>query len=105
MEKIILRDIPDLNKIDVYLANGGYSALKKVLIRNDRRSGNRGSEEIRSKRKRRSLFFYRVEVVFFSERTAISRNIFAATETKANREVLKTGKFLKRILISLLKAL
>lgn len=31
MEKIILKDIPDLNKIDVYTANGGYSALKKVL--------------------------------------------------------------------------
>ncbi|HMS64336.1 MAG TPA: NADH-quinone oxidoreductase subunit NuoF [Ignavibacteria bacterium] len=31
MEKIILKDIPDLNKIDVYTANGGYTALKKVL--------------------------------------------------------------------------
>lgn len=31
MEKIILKDIPDLNKIDVYTANGGYSALKKSL--------------------------------------------------------------------------
>ncbi|MEO8665999.1 MAG: NADH-quinone oxidoreductase subunit NuoF, partial [Ignavibacteria bacterium] len=31
MEKIILKDIPDLDKIDVYVANGGYSALKKVL--------------------------------------------------------------------------
>ncbi|HAY34848.1 MAG TPA: NADH-quinone oxidoreductase subunit NuoF [Ignavibacteria bacterium] len=31
MEKIILKDIPDLDKIDVYISNGGYSALKKVL--------------------------------------------------------------------------
>jgi len=31
MEKIILKDIPDLYKLDVYLANGGYSALKKAL--------------------------------------------------------------------------
>lgn len=31
MEKIILKDIPDLNKIDVYVANSGYTALKKVL--------------------------------------------------------------------------
>ena len=29
--KIILKDIPDLDKIEVYEANGGYSALKKVL--------------------------------------------------------------------------
>ncbi|MEO8210312.1 MAG: NADH-quinone oxidoreductase subunit F, partial [bacterium] len=31
MEKIILRDIPDLDKIDVYIANGGYKALKKAV--------------------------------------------------------------------------
>lgn len=31
MEKIILKDIPDLDKMDVYLASGGYSALKKCL--------------------------------------------------------------------------
>jgi len=31
MEKIILKDIPDLGNLDVYAANGGYSALKKVL--------------------------------------------------------------------------
>lgn len=31
MEKIILKDIPGLDKIDVYLANGGYTALKKCL--------------------------------------------------------------------------
>ncbi len=29
--KIILPDIPDLDKMDVYEANGGYSALKKAL--------------------------------------------------------------------------
>lgn len=29
--KIVLPDIPDLNKIEVYEANGGYSALKKAL--------------------------------------------------------------------------
>jgi NADH-quinone oxidoreductase subunit F len=29
--KIILKDIPDLHKIDVYESNGGYSALKKAL--------------------------------------------------------------------------
>jgi NADH-quinone oxidoreductase subunit F len=29
--KIILPDIPDLNKIDVYESNGGYSALKKAM--------------------------------------------------------------------------
>ena len=31
MEKIILKDIPDLDKIDVYISNGGYSGLKKCL--------------------------------------------------------------------------
>ncbi len=31
MEKIILKDIPDLYKIDVYKDHDGYSALKKVL--------------------------------------------------------------------------
>lgn len=31
MQKIILKDIKDLHKIDVYEANGGYSALKKAL--------------------------------------------------------------------------
>ncbi|MCB0726297.1 MAG: NADH-quinone oxidoreductase subunit NuoF [Ignavibacteriae bacterium] len=31
MEKIILKDIPDLDKIDVYIANGGYTGLKKAL--------------------------------------------------------------------------
>lgn len=29
--KIILKDIPDLEKIDVYEANGGYKALRKVV--------------------------------------------------------------------------
>lgn len=31
MEKIILKDIPGLQNIDVYISNNGYSALKKVL--------------------------------------------------------------------------
>ena len=31
MEKIILKDIPDLYKIEVYEKHGGYSALKKAL--------------------------------------------------------------------------
>lgn len=31
MEKIILKDIPDLHKIDIYIKNSGYSALKKAL--------------------------------------------------------------------------
>ncbi len=31
MEKIILKDIPGLDKIDVYVNNGGYTALKKVV--------------------------------------------------------------------------
>ena len=31
MVKIILKDIPDLHKIDVYEKHGGYSALKKAL--------------------------------------------------------------------------
>lgn len=31
MEKIILKDIPDLDKIDVYIDNNGYSALKKAV--------------------------------------------------------------------------
>ncbi len=31
MEKIILKDIPDLDKIDVYISNGGYTSLKKAL--------------------------------------------------------------------------
>lgn len=29
--KVILKDIPDLHKLDVYVKNGGYSALKKAL--------------------------------------------------------------------------
>jgi NADH-quinone oxidoreductase subunit F len=31
--KLILKDIPDLYKIDVYESNGGYSTLKKALIK------------------------------------------------------------------------
>ncbi|HEY5533697.1 MAG TPA: NADH-quinone oxidoreductase subunit NuoF [Ignavibacteria bacterium] len=31
MMKIILKDIPDLHKIDVYETNGGYEALRKAL--------------------------------------------------------------------------
>ena len=31
MQKIILKDIPDLDKIEVYEANGGYASLRKVL--------------------------------------------------------------------------
>ncbi|MBL8005973.1 MAG: NADH-quinone oxidoreductase subunit NuoF [Ignavibacteria bacterium] len=31
MEKIILKDIPGLQNIDVYISNNGYSSLKKVL--------------------------------------------------------------------------
>ncbi len=50
MEKIILKDIPGLDKIDVYIANGGYTALKKALkemsreqvIEEVKRSGLRG---------------------------------------------------------------
>src|SRR6266498_1140920 len=32
MEKIILKDIPDLHKLDVYIKNGGYSALRKAVF-------------------------------------------------------------------------
>lgn len=31
MEKLILKDIPQLHNIDVYIAHGGYNALKKAL--------------------------------------------------------------------------
>ena len=31
MVKVILKDIPDLNKLDVYVANEGFSALRKCL--------------------------------------------------------------------------
>lgn len=31
MVKVILKDIPDLHKLDVYVANGGFEALKKVV--------------------------------------------------------------------------
>ncbi len=31
-QKVILPDIPGLHNIDVYEANGGYSALRKVLL-------------------------------------------------------------------------
>jgi NADH-quinone oxidoreductase subunit F len=31
MVKVILKDIPDLNKLDVYVNNGGFSALKKSV--------------------------------------------------------------------------
>lgn len=30
-EKIILRDVPDLHKLDVYMANGGYKTLQRAL--------------------------------------------------------------------------
>ena len=33
MEKIILKDIPDLDNIKVYIAQGGYSALKKAVTK------------------------------------------------------------------------
>jgi NADH-quinone oxidoreductase subunit F len=49
MEKIVLPEIKDLHLIDVYIANGGYSALKKALgfskdeiIDQVKRSGLRG---------------------------------------------------------------
>lgn len=32
MEKIILRDIPDLHQIDVYIKHGGYGALRKAIF-------------------------------------------------------------------------
>ena len=44
MEKLILPDIPDLHKIDVYEANGGYEMLRVA-----RRSYRRG-EEVQSSR-------------------------------------------------------
>ena len=31
MENVILKDIPDLQRIEVYEKHGGYSALKKAL--------------------------------------------------------------------------
>ena len=31
MVKLILKDIPDFHKIDVYEKNGGYQTLKKAL--------------------------------------------------------------------------
>jgi len=31
MTKIILKDIPDLHKIDVYEANGGYQSIRKAI--------------------------------------------------------------------------
>jgi len=37
-EKIILRDIPDLHKIDVYIKNGGYESLKKSSFQNESRT-------------------------------------------------------------------
>lgn len=33
MEKVILKDIKDYNKIDVYLKHGGYEAFKKALFK------------------------------------------------------------------------
>ena len=33
MEKIILKDIPDLDNIKVYIAQGGYSALKRAVTK------------------------------------------------------------------------
>ena len=31
-KRVILPDIPDVHKIDIYLANGGYKALRKTLL-------------------------------------------------------------------------
>ena len=49
MEKIVLPDIKDFHKIDVYVANGGYSAAKKAfgqspddIIDQVKKSGLRG---------------------------------------------------------------
>ncbi len=49
MEKIVLPDIPDLNKIEVYLENGGFEAAKKAfkmttddIIDTVKKSGLRG---------------------------------------------------------------
>ncbi len=49
MEKIVLPDIKDFHKIDVYIANGGYSAAKKAfgqspddIIDQVKKSGLRG---------------------------------------------------------------
>lgn len=49
MEKIVLPDIPNLDQIDVYLANGGYTAVKKAyaqttdeIIDQVKKSGLRG---------------------------------------------------------------
>jgi len=47
--KLILKDIPELHRIEVYEANGGYSALRKALgmkpdeiIEEVKKSGLRG---------------------------------------------------------------
>ena len=66
MEKIILKDIPDLHKIDVYTSNNGYTALKKVLTQ---MKPDDVIEEVkvRSAWPRRSLFFDRTQMVIYAE--------------------------------------
>lgn len=37
-EPVLIPDIPDLNRIDVYMQNGGYEALKRVIGEGDRKA-------------------------------------------------------------------
>jgi len=90
MEKIILKDIPDLDKIDVYIANGGYTAFKKVLTG---MSPDQVIDEVKKsglKGRGGACFSTGMKWSFMPK-------------GNANREVLRTGKFSKRILSSLLK--
>ncbi len=57
MEKLILPDIPDLHKIDVYEANGGYEMLRVALGLKSRATGSRfaGPEEVTDEVKKSNL--------------------------------------------------
>ena len=91
------RDVENIHKIDVYLANDGYAALKKAL--NDMQptgvaeevkvSGLRGRGGVSRQASNGALF----PKIFFP-------NTLLLTPTKANPARLKTGKLWRPIRIN-----
>ena len=65
--KIILKDIPDLHKIDVYETNGGYEALRKAL---KEMKPEDVTEEVKNQSQGswRRLFSHRIEMDFYAQR-------------------------------------
>ena len=64
--KLILRDIPNLNKIEVYLENGGFDSFRKAIATTP--DDVIGSKKIRPSRTLRCMFSDRFEMVVYAER-------------------------------------